>query len=125
MMPTGDPRLDKPLVRIIQLCELIALQNDPNTTTGAASKSSNKPESRSPGSQQAPYSVIQAEREMTRLCKRLESLYEGAKVREQHGGTSDYTAAERDAGRRVRKERSHLIAVRKGASVNIDIQQPS
>lgn len=116
------PVLDKLHVRLTQLTELCVLANDPLTITGGGSKSANKPESKSPGYQQCTKAVRDAERILARAVKDLEAAWNAANIRERHDTGGDWSAAEKDAGRRIRVERGKLIAARKGAVVHIDTE---
>ena len=116
------PSLDRLIVRVTQLTEICVLANDPLTFSGGGSKSANKPESKSPGMQQCRATVTACERILTRTVRDLEAAYNAANPRERHEGASDYSDAEKDAARRVRAERSHLIAVRKDGKVAIDTE---
>ena len=104
-MIDDDPAIAKLHARLTQLVELCVRDNHPLTATGAGGKSPNKPESKPPGYQQCPAAVRAAERILTRAVKDLQAAYDAAKVRERRWVESEWTAAERDAARRVRQER--------------------
>ena len=120
-MITGDPTLDKPLAALRIQLDRIAAEvlrasdyNDPRTASGTGGASPNKPESKAPGHQQCVRLIRDAERVLTRCANDLATLCANADIRE-HTPITDYTDAEQAAVKRIRQERSQLIAARKAA----------
>jgi hypothetical protein len=83
---TGDSRLDKPLARLSELCDLAACYNDPMTRGGGVGRASGKPSSREPGRQQCPGTIRAIEHELKKAITEIERKINNSTPRD--AGTS-------------------------------------